>query len=117
MAAAQPMSVRGAEFADPSLTVNGNGWSLSAVCPWRVRRGGELWFSWSSENASLGILDLVGMNLIAVEPAAGSADPKFIFGDSVEMEFFADSDLDPWVLIMPGKTYVGSVSPQSYNSD
>jgi hypothetical protein len=43
-----PLTIKEAAFADPTLTLAGDGWSFSSPSAWRVIRGGVLDFGWSS---------------------------------------------------------------------
>lgn len=107
---ARPLRIDEVDYSDPSLTLTGDSWSLNLTCPWRVRRAQNLWFSWSSENIQDLVWDLVGYEMESVRANTGNGDPIFGLSDDVELDVFADTDLDPWILHLPTRIFVGSAS-------
>lgn len=55
------------EFQDPILVLSGDGWALTAMCPWRVLRGPALEMSWSTPDAEDRVWDLIGRQVVAAE--------------------------------------------------
>jgi len=108
-----PLQVRELEFNDPVVVLTGPDWSISIVCPWRLTRGGALVTSIEDPNAEARLRDLVGASIVDVgaqASASASGDPVFVFADGARLEIFSDTDLDPWVVRLPNKTFVGSAS-------
>jgi hypothetical protein len=93
------------EYADPALTANGDGWGLSVSCPWRLVRGDDLVLSWSTPDAADRVWDLIGLRVVGARTRG--RDASFDLTDGSALEVFSDTDLDPWVLRLPGATYVG----------
>lgn len=113
VAALVPLRLDGLEFNDPVVVLVGSNWSLSIVCPWRLTRGGALVTSIEDPGAEGRLRELVGTTIIDVtsQTSRGTAgDPVFVFADGARLELFADTDLDPWVMRLPNKTFVGSAS-------
>ena len=46
---ALPLTIQGVEVMDPVLTLFGDGWSLTLMCPWTVE-GPGISSSWESED-------------------------------------------------------------------
>jgi hypothetical protein len=114
-----PLTIRVASFADPALNLAGDGWSLSCVSAWRVTRGGVLEFGWSGKEAADRIWDLCGLSIVSV--AAQSplmrGDPAFELSSGQWLEIFSDHPVDPWSLMLPTITFVGSPSDPSLNPE
>jgi hypothetical protein len=100
-----PLLIAEVEYADPVFTLNGDGWGLTLVCPWRLVRGTDLVLSWSAPEAPDAVWDLIGRRITAVAPRG--RDVAFPLSDGTTLEVFCDTDVDPWVLRLPGATYVG----------
>jgi hypothetical protein len=113
LSALLPLRIDGLEFNDPVVVLIGANWSLSIVCPWRLTRGGALVASIEDPSAEAHLRDVVGGAITDVIPqSAGGAspDPVFVFADGARLELFSDTDLDPWVMRLPDKTFVGAAS-------
>lgn len=105
-----PLRIDQVAYSDPSFILSGDGWSLSLTCPWRVRReGGQLWFSWSSSEMSDLVRELIGMPIDDVQ-ASAAGDLVVDLSGGVQLEAFADTDLDPLILRLPTHVFVGSAS-------
>ena len=66
-------------------------------------------FSWDSadERSSLEVVErLVGLQLVAVEVDDSLINPIFHFSDGARLRVFADTDVDPWTLSLPGSPWV-----------
>lgn len=105
VAAAGPLLITEVEYADPVLTINGEGWGLTVTCPWRLVRGDDLVLSWSTPDAADTVWDLIGLRLVGARTRG--RDASFDLSDGSALEVFSDTDLDPWVVRLPGATYVG----------
>lgn len=108
-----PLRVDGLEFNGPVVVLTGPNWSLSIVCPWRLIRGSALVTSIEDPGAEARLRELVGATIIDVGTQADretARDPVFVFADGARLELFADTDLDPWVMRLSDKTFVGSAS-------
>jgi hypothetical protein len=108
-----PLRVSSVEFHDPTAVLAGSEWSLAITCPWRVTRGGALVTSPSDPHAAARLGDLVGGAIASLRDRSGDdtpADPVFVFSDGARLELFADTDVDPWVMHLPGAVFVGSAS-------
>ncbi len=110
-----PLTIKEAAFADPTLTLAGEGWALSSPSAWRVIKGGVLEFGWSNGEASDLVWELRGLSIVSVAPQSSrmSGDPAFELSDGRWLEIFSDHPLDPWSLQLPGITFVGSPSDPS----
>ena len=107
-----PLTIREATYADDTLTIAGDGWAFSALCPWRVVRDGVLLYAWSDPAADDRVWDLCGQQVLAVsaQSSAMPGDPRFELSTGELLEIFSDHAVDPWVLRLPNTVYVGSPS-------
>ena len=107
-----PLKIRAASFVDPTLDIAGDGWSLICVSAWRVTRAGVLEFGWSGKEASDRIWDLCGLSIVSVTSQSPlmRGDPAFELSSGQWLEIFSDHPVDPWWLILPTITFVGSPS-------
>ena len=94
---------------DPVLTIGGEGWWLTIVCPWFIE-GEALSTSWLSERYEDEVWDLVGHSIVSFEAGPDLVDPIFQLTGGLELKITADSDLDPWSLRLPDMVFVGSKS-------
>jgi len=108
---ALPLEVRGIAFTDPELTIFGDGWGLSLMCPW-VLKGPEIASSWGSQTAEAGVAKLIGHQLTSITAGPDVLDPILHFSGDIDLEIAADTDLDPWVLGLPGLVVVGTQPPR-----
>ncbi|HWM56964.1 MAG TPA: hypothetical protein VNO83_03935 [Pseudonocardia sp.] len=100
--AALPRTIRGIEFNDPVLSMHGEEWSLALMCPWRIDGPGRS-YTWESETIEDDAWDLSGHSLVAVSSDSPDiVDPVFVLDGGIRIEVHADTDLDPWVLRLPG---------------
>lgn len=105
-----PLRINEVQFVDPAFTLVGDNWSLNMLCPWRIRKAGALWSSCSEPDRADKVWDLVGHEILGVAGLPGAVDPVFELSGSLSLELFADTDTDPWALLLPGQTFVGSAS-------
>lgn len=110
---ALPLTIREAEWADPVLTLAGEGWSLAASCPWRVTSNSGLEISDSHPDAVDLVWELVGVSVRAAQPQNNGAlvDPRFILSNDTVLELFSTFSSDAWTLRLPTLTIVGPLSP------
>jgi hypothetical protein len=102
-----PLAVRGVEVTDPVITVFGDEWSLTVMCPW-VLTGPEDSISWESEQIEDKIWDLIGLSIVSVSATDPDVtDPVFHFEGGFELAIHADTDIDPWSLALPQLVVVG----------
>ena len=105
--AALPRTIRGIEFNDPVLSMHGEEWSLALRCPWRIDGPGRS-YTWESETIEDDAWDLIGHSVVAVSSdSPDMVDPVFVLDGGIRIEVHADTDLDPWVLRLPGLIIVG----------
>jgi hypothetical protein len=102
-----PLTIAEVEVQDPILVVGGEGWALTAMCPWRVLRGDDLELSWSSPEVEDRAWELVGRQIVSAE--VQGRDPVLRLSDGSALQLFSDTDTDPWVLRLPGITFVGPI--------
>ena len=102
-----PRQIRGLEVNDPVLTLYGDDWSLTLMCPWEVR-GPDGGFSWESKSIEDEAWELVGHSLLSVSAMdADLVDPVFDLSGGISIRVSADTDLDPWTLRLPHVVLVG----------
>lgn len=97
---ALPLVIRGFELTDPVLTVFGEEWSLTLMCPWTVD-GPDVKTSWESEHLEDEAWELLGRAIVGVLADEDVVDPTFLLTGDVELSVDADTDLDPWTLTLP----------------
>jgi hypothetical protein len=108
-----PLRLLKLEFNDPVVVLMGPSWSVSIVSPWRLTRVGVLVTSIDDPNAEARLRELIGsaiVDIVAQADARVSSDPVFVFADGARLEIQSDTDFDPWVLRLPGTTFVGKAS-------
>jgi len=105
VAAAAPLLIDDANFDDPTLLIAGDGWSLSALCPWRIHGSDGITLSWSMTDAGQRISQLTGLEIVSVGRL--SLDATFHLSDGSFLDLFSDTDTDPFVLKLPNAIFVG----------
>jgi hypothetical protein len=108
-----PLRVAELQFNDPVVVLVGPNWSVSIASPWRLMRGGVIVTSIDDPNAEARLRELIGfaiIDVVAQASARTSNDPVFVFADGARLEIQSDTDLDPWVMRLPGTTFVGKAS-------
>lgn len=100
---ALPVRVRGVEVQDPVLTLFGDEWSFTIACPWEGEIGGRA-VSWEDDDLEGRAWDLVGAELVSVRQEGAVARFGFSAGFLLVSP---DTDVDPWVLRLPGGLLVG----------
>ncbi len=105
-----PLRIDSAQFSMDCLSLRGSEWSLTIHCPWRFTSGTSLWFSWSDDNAVDLVKQLENHNIVRTRMIDNGTDPAFLTSLGPELQLFADTDWDPWVLRVPDTIYVGITS-------
>jgi hypothetical protein len=103
-----PLKIQEATYADPVLTLAGAEWSLSVVCPWRLRAEEGLITAFGGDDAEAQVARLVGGELTGLSATGDLGDPIFDLSGGLQLEVFGDTDLDPWVMRLPSHTFVGT---------
>jgi len=81
-------------------------WSLAVACESRFESPEFSWESSGDESSRAVVASLVGSQLIRVEVGDDLIDPVLYFSGEKKLSVFADTDLDPWVLRLPGLPWV-----------
>ena len=104
-----PLTIERVKYNDPTLVLLGEGWSLALTCPWQIMDGQSRLFGWDDPDVANQAPSLVGHVISEVRERSRDApyDPAFVMSGNLVLEISADSDLDPWVLLLPGRTFVG----------
>lgn len=100
---ALPVRVKGVEVQDPIVIVYGEGWGLTIACPWQGAVDGQA-VSWADGDIEDRFWSLVGEELVAVLQGGDITEFKF---SSSTLIAIPDTDMDPWVLALPGGLIVG----------
>lgn len=98
-----PAPVAGVEVQSPMLTVFGARWSLTIACPWEGIVAGRA-LSWEDDDLEDRAGDLVGEDLVAVRQEGPATWFEF---STAALIATPDTDVDPWVLQLPGGLVVG----------
>lgn len=104
--AALPVRVDGVEVQDPILTLFGDGWSLTIACPWEATIGGRA-LTWEDDDLEDRSWDLIGQDLVALRQDGPGVKFEFSTGNLIAIP---DTDVDPWVLEVPGGLVVGRMA-------
>ena len=107
IAGALPLLIREVAVSDPTVTLVGDGWSLTLACPWTMAGPDRLNFAWDSEDVEDRVWDLIGRKIEALSAGPDAIDPTFRLSGDVTLSIRADSDLDPWTLMLPGLVVTG----------
>jgi hypothetical protein len=102
-----PLVVQGVEVNDPILTLFGEKWSLTIMCPWTLTGSGFA-TTWESENIEDDVWNLIGLSVVAVSADSSSViDPIFVLDGDVKLSIHADTYDEPWFLTLPDVVVVG----------
>ncbi|WP_425861448.1 hypothetical protein [Arthrobacter sp. TWP1-1] len=108
-----PLKIHKVDAHGMNLGLNGEGWGFSARSAWRVTRHGVVEIAGGqSEDFLLRMQKLCGLSIlsIALQSPRMSGDLAIELTDGWWVEIFSDQPVDPWVMVIPGKTFVGSPS-------
>ncbi|MCL2090148.1 MAG: hypothetical protein FWH11_02790 [Micrococcales bacterium] len=103
---ALPLNISGVEVVDPVVTLFGEDWSLNLMCPWKFEDA-ESSFSWESESVDRRARSLVGRKIEKLIAGAEAIDPVFCLSGAAYLSIYADTDIDPWTLVIPGSIITG----------
>ena len=104
--AALPLTIRAVELQDPVVVLIGDRWSLTLMCPWYLDTPGRS-VSWESQDLDDEVGDLVGQEIVQVSAGPDVIDPTFHLSGGMTPTVRADSDVDPWTLILPELVVTG----------
>lgn len=115
--AALPLRITRAEFGpDPILLLSGPGWASNFSCDWILEANGHrIDRNYSDGNipddakelTSEDLEFLIDRQIEAITSNAQMINPIFHISGGIELRVHADTNLDPWVLGLPGITLVG----------
>ena len=97
-------------YADITLLLGGDGWSLSATCDWTWRTGHDLEVTVATPDAVDLVWDLIGDELASVTWTAERGfgfDPRFDLRAGGSLELLSDVAFDTWVIHLPTQVQVG----------
>ncbi len=112
-----PLS-RAALEPDPSLTIGGDEWSLNLLCDWllmgpgvEIDRYNDEHVIYDEENTleNKDVQFLLGHEIIGITATEDMINPTFHLTGGINLIVHAETDIDPWVLSVPGITLVGWV--------
>ncbi len=98
--ASLPLTIRAVDVQDPVITLIGDEWSLTLMCPWYLDASGRS-VSWESDDLECEVWDLIGHEIVRVSSGPDVIDPIFYLSGGIALSVRADSDLDPWTLMLP----------------
>lgn len=107
-----PVTIWEADYSDPVLLINGEGWSLSVSTAWRIVGPEGLVFSCDSESAADRVWDLIGESVTQVVPqsATSQVDPALVLSSGLTLEIVSLHPVEPWVLRIGDQIWVASPS-------
>ncbi|GAA3589423.1 hypothetical protein GCM10022198_11640 [Klugiella xanthotipulae] len=103
---------------DPVLVLSGEGWGSNYMCDWlltgpncHIDRYNETGVLYTEENLLTGedVKFLLGHEIIGITSTPDMINPIFHISGGIDLITYADTDIDPWVLGLPGITLVGSM--------
>lgn len=105
--AALPLKVDQISITDPVVNFSGEGWWLTAMCPWTLQGPGFV-VSWEDDDIEIWVMKLMNRSIISVSAQDLEAtDPTFCFDGGFTFSVVADTDLDPWWFHAENTTFVG----------
>jgi len=104
VAVSGPLAIREIQYSDPTMTLVGDAWSLSVVCPWHIEDAiGATALDSEAEGVEDAACDLIGVSVLAAEAHDAGEHPgtalRLSNGHRLIIE--PDTDLDPWVMQLP----------------
>lgn len=103
---------------DPNLVIAGDDWSASFLCDWLLD-GPDTYLDRYNENdvvtpeneilTSQDVQFLLGHEIIGITATEDMINPTFHLTGGINLIVHAETDIDPWVLSVPGITLVGWV--------
>ncbi|GAA3589414.1 hypothetical protein GCM10022198_11630 [Klugiella xanthotipulae] len=103
---------------DPTLWMAGADWSFYFICPWllkgpniKIDRYNDKLESINERELNASDLSfLIGRDIYEVSSDENLVDAVFYISGGVELAIHTDTDLDPWVIRIPGITLVGGIT-------
>lgn len=107
-----PVGISDVEYSDPTLLINGEGWSLSVQTAWRIVGPEGLVFSSDSSDAADRVRDLIGEEVTTIVPLAmtSTVDPVLMLSSGSALEIMSLHPVEPWVLRIRDQVWVASPS-------
>ncbi|OAV62394.1 hypothetical protein A6F49_06710 [Enteractinococcus helveticum] len=115
--AALPLQITRAELGpDPILLLSGPGWAANFSCDWSLEGNGHRIdrnysdgniLNDAAECTTQDLEFLIDQQIEAITSNAQMIDPIFQISGGIELRVHAETDIDPWVLGLPGITLVG----------
>jgi hypothetical protein len=102
---------------DPVLVLGGDDWGANFMCNWRIEGDGKWIDYFLSENDSESnytllkesdLKFLVGRHITDIVSNQDLVDPVFKISGNISLIVEADTDVDPWMLRVPGMVFVGA---------
>ena len=114
-----PLKIDQVDASSMSLGLSGEGWAFSARSAWRVTRYGVIEIAFGqNKDFLLRMQELCGLSIVSValQSPRMSDDLAFELSKGWWLEIFSDRPVDPWVLELPEKTFLGApTNPQPTN--
>jgi hypothetical protein len=90
------------EYNDPILSLAGDGWWRTLLCPWRL--SGRGWqCTWESESVEDDAWDVIGHSIFSMLFEQDVViDPVSRLDGDISLAILADSDCEPWTMSVPG---------------
>ena len=109
IAVSAPLVIREIQYSDPTLTLVGDAWSLSVVCPWHIEDAlGATVLDFEAAGVEDAVWDLIGVSVLAAEAHDAGERPgtalRLSNGHRLIIE--PDTDVDPWVMQLPRRVLV-----------
>lgn len=108
-----PLTIHKVDARGLKFELCGTGWSFRARSAWRVLRYGVVEIAFGQNEEILRQTQkLCGLSLlsIAVQSPRMRDDLAIELSDGWWIEIFSDQPVEPWTMVLPGKTFVGSPS-------
>jgi hypothetical protein len=112
-------------YPDPVVSFAGDDWALSMVCPWKLLHCGSVVVDpdnlvesdvAATEIVTDAVWELIGHSIIKVRRSGTNQnDPISVLTGNYSIDVAADTDLDPWVMSVPGITFVGTMTSPGSN--
>ena len=103
---------------DPILTISGKEWGSNYMCDWLIT-GPDTYIDRYNNNdvvtpddeilTSEDVKFLLGRDIIGITSTPDMINPTFHLSGGIDLITYADTDIDPWMLDVPGMVLVGSV--------
>jgi hypothetical protein len=105
-----PLRIEAIDYNDPMVVLSGSGWALSVACPWYLKRDEELLTSYGDDGTAEVLARLVGTTVVSFDRVEASCVRQLELAQGAVLEIVPDTDLDPWVLRVRERTFVGTAT-------